>query len=539
MADRLDATTLRRAMEIFAGSLRDHRAELDSLNVYPVPDGDTGTNLLMTQEAVLSSLPAEGTGDDLRALGAAISRGSLMGARGNSGVILSQILRGLCERPPTGDAFGPTELARALRRAADEAHRAVARPAEGTILTVIRDASFSAEAVVGDDEVGCSVVARAALRGAHRSLLRTRELLPELREAGVVDAGAKGIVLLLDALHAALAGEGPSEQVGPLGPVGHTTEAPRAANLEFPFEVQYLLEAPDEAMPRLRQEVAELGDSLVVVGGNGLFNVHVHTKWPERAVEAGERVGMPNDVQITDLQEQVVDCIGGQARAVRIAEQVTGLVAVVEGDGLTKTFVSLGALVVSGGPGNAPSPEALAEGIEAVSGSSVIVLPNDPQLGGMAERAARHATKEVLTVRSAGIPPGLAAATAFNPLASPTENVAAMTTAAAECTWAELMPVDRAAGIPAGSVKGGGWTGSRDGHVVCVRESAADCAIQVVRGLEDIEDQADVVTLIEGADALPEDRRAVRAALEEACPDLHLEVIDGGQPGAPFLLWVE
>jgi DAK2 domain fusion protein YloV len=539
MADRLDAATLRRAMEIFAGSLRDHRVELDSLNVYPVPDGDTGTNLLMTQEAVLSSLPAEGEGDDLRALGAAISRGSLMGARGNSGVILSQILRGLWERSPAGDAFGPNEFVGALRRAADEARRAVARPAEGTILTVIRDASVAAEAVAGDGEAGCSVVVLAALRGARRSLLRTKELLPELREAGVVDAGAKGVVLLLDAIHAALAGEGPSEQVGPLGPVGHATGTGTEANLEFPFEVQYLLEAPDASMPGVRQELAGLGDSLVVVGGQGLFNVHVHTDQPEGVVEVGERVGRPKDVRIADLREQVVDCIGGQARAVRIAEQVTGLLAVVEGDGLTQAFASLGALVVEGGPGNVPSSDALAEGIEAVSGTTVIVLSTDVAAADAAERGGRDATKEVLVLPVAGIPPALAAATAFNPLSSPEENLAAMTTAAGECTWAELILASRDAVTPAGSVKEGGWTGYRDGHVVCVGASAADCATQVLRAFEDVEDQADVVTLIEGADAVAEDRRAVRAALGEALPDLHLEVLEGGQPGSPFLLWIE
>jgi DAK2 domain fusion protein YloV len=540
MADRLDAATLRRAMELFAGSLRDHQAELDSLNVYPVPDGDTGTNLLMTQEAVLSSLPATGEGgDDLRALGAAISRGSLMGARGNSGVILSQILRGLWERPPAGNAFGPDEFAGALRRAADEARRAVARPAEGTILTVIRDASIAAEAVAGDGEVGCSVVARAALRSARRSLLRTKELLPELREAGVVDAGAKGVVLLLDALHAALAGEAPNEQVGPLGPVGHTTGTGTEANLEFPFEVQYLLEAPDASLPGVRQELAGLGDSLVVVGGHGLFNVHVHTDQPERAVEVGERAGMPKDVRIADLREQVMDCIGGQARAVRIAEQVTGLLAVVEGDGLTRALASLGALVVEGGPGNVPSSNALAEGIEAVSGTTVIVLSNDPAIANAAKRAVRHATREVLALPVAGIPPGLAAATAFNAIASPEENVAAMTTAAGECTWAELMLVFRDPATPSGSVNEGSWTGSRDGQVVCVGASPADCATQVVRAFEEVEGQAEVVTLIEGADATAEDRRTVRAALKENLPDLHLEVLEGGQPGSPFLLWIE
>jgi DAK2 domain fusion protein YloV len=531
--------TLRRAMEIYAGSLRRHRDELNSLNVYPVPDGDTGTNLLMTQEAVVAALPPADGPDDLETLGAAIARGSLMGARGNSGVILSQILRGICEVPPPDGALGPRELAAALRRASDEAYRAVARPVEGTVLTVMRDAARAGWEAVEEGARECVVIAEAALREARTALDRTRDQLPSLREAGVVDAGAKGILLLLDALRAALAGEEPLEPVGPLGPVGQVSDDRDVPSLEFPFEVQYLLEADDGAVPALRNSLAELGDSLVVIGGNGLFNVHIHTDQPDRAVDIGAQAGRPRDVQVADLREQVTDCIGGQARAVRVAEQVTGLVAVVEGDGLTKTFASLGALVVKGGPANVPSSEALVESIESVSGSSVIVLPNDLTVTRAAESAAQQATKQVLALSTAAVPPGLAAATAFNPLAPIEQNAPAMAAAAASCTWVGLTRVDRDGGTPAGSVRRGDWTGARNGHVVSVGTSAAECAVQVVRGIQDIEDQADVMTLIEGADALPEDRRAMRSALEEAFPGLHLEILDGGQPGSPFLLWIE
>jgi DAK2 domain fusion protein YloV len=535
MPDRLDAATLRRAMEIFAESLRTHREELNSLNVYPVPDGDTGTNLLMTQEAVVAALPPA-VEDDMLALGAAIARASLMAARGNSGVILSQILRGLCEDPPHDGAFDGKELAAALGRGAEEARRAVARPADGTILTVMRDAAQAAAEAAGDDG-DCVIVVGAALREARSSLTRTKELLPELRRSGVVDAGGKGVVLLLDSIEAALAGTVTSERVGPLGPVGQMVDSRTTPELEFEFEVQYLLEAPDEAVAPLRAGLARLGDSVVVVGGNSLFNVHVHTNEADRAVELGVAAGTPKDVQIADLKEQVVDCIGGQARAVRVAEQDTALVAVAEGDGVAEAFASLGAMVVRGGPSEIPSVDALIEAIQADSAPAVVLLTNHPTVTPTAERAAARSAREVLVLGTPSIPSGLAAATAFNPLASVQANMTDMGQAVEACGWAELAPAERDASTQAGSVRQGEWVGTARGSAACVGASPSECAVRLVRGL--VGEDSEVITLIEGKDASPDERRAVQRALEQAFPGLDLEVLDGGQPHSPFLIGVE
>lgn len=523
-------------MEIYAESLRAHREELNSLNVYPVPDGDTGTNLLMTQEAVVSALPPRGGEDDMQALGATVARASLMGARGNSGVILSQILRGICQEPPRDGAFGPKELAAALGRAAEQARRAVARPADGTILSVMADAARAAAKAVQDDD-GCLAVVEVALEEARSSLARTKELLPELRRSGVVDAGGKGVVLLLDALRSALAGTAPSEQVGPLGPVGQIVGPHDVQPLEFAFEVQYLLEAPDDAVTPLRHALAGLGDSLVVVGGNGLFNVHVHTNDPQRAVELGTEAGTARDVQIADLKGQVVDCIGGQARAVRVAEEVTALVAVAEGEGLARAFASLGALVVNGGPGNTPSVGGLVEAIEAASAAAVIVLPNHPEMVPAAERAASRSTKDVLVLPCSSIPSGLAAATAFNPVAGAEQNGPAMEEAAEACGWGELTRAEGHARTPAEPAGRGEWMGAARGKLVSMSASPSACAVQVVRGLAG--QDSEVITLIEGDGVSREERKAVQAALEQAFPDLELEVLDGGHPRYPFLIGVE
>jgi fatty acid kinase len=289
-------------MWLFGDSLRQHRDEINSLNVFPVPDGDTGTNMLLTQEAVERALAGLEDSARLDALGRAISRASLLGARGNSGVILSQVLRGLCERLPADGRVTPAELAAALEHASHEADRAVARPADGTVLSVLRDAARSA-AEAAPRAADCAALMAAVLDEARESLARTKDVLPELREAGVVDAGGKGLVLLFDALHASLTGRQPSEPVGPSGPVGaRAPDRSVSSPPEFAHEVQFLLEAEDDRVAPLRHRLGSLGDSLVVVGGGGLYNVHVHTNAPDEAVQAAREAGRPRDVSVVRLE---------------------------------------------------------------------------------------------------------------------------------------------------------------------------------------------------------------------------------------------
>ena len=493
-------------MQIFAEELRSHRQELDSLNVYPVPDGDTGTNMLLTQEAVVSALPSDGA-EDLgpEEFGARVARASLLGARGNSGVILSQILRGLCELLPPRGAFSPEELAGALEHAAEEAFRAVARPAEGTILSVMRDAAGAAGRAVGDSHDGatCGLVLEAALAEARRSLARTTNLLPQLNQAAVVDAGGKGLLLLLDSLAAAAMGRDPSEPLGPLGPVGRVGQDQGVPEVDLAYEVQYLLEAEEGAVAPLRNGLLGLGDSLVVVGGGGLFNVHVHTNDPDRAVAAGTRAGRTRDVRVVDLAGRVADCLGMQARAVRVAEQKCALVVVSEGEGLAETFRSLGAVVLTGGPGNTASTGRLLEATEAAPASAVIVMADPANTASAAELAA-SSCKEVRVLGPSAMPAALSAAAAFNGGLGVDENVEAMRAAATRCRCAEL--------------------------------TSAECAAKVVRGL--VAEDDEVITLIVGADATGEDRAAVEEELMSQFSALRLEVIAGGQPGH-FLIGVE
>src|SRR5437588_6816953 len=286
----------------FHEALQEHRDELNSLNVYPVPDGDTGTNMLLTQRAVRDELAGH-DGAKLQDVAAAIARSSLMGARGNSGVIMAQALRGLAAVLGTGNGGDAPAVARALDRAAQEAYRAVARPARGTVLDVLQGAADAASGAAGTSGDLADVTA-AALQGARASLARTREEHPELRRAGVVDAGGKGMVLFFDALHSAVTGSERTEPVGPHGPVGASGlgrhDVP--ADSEFKFEVQYLVDVDEAEIPPLRRGLAGIGDSVVVVGGDGTYKVHVHTNEPNQAVELARAVGTPSSVSVADLE---------------------------------------------------------------------------------------------------------------------------------------------------------------------------------------------------------------------------------------------
>jgi DAK2 domain fusion protein YloV len=511
-------------MELYLEALRRHRDELDSLNVYPVPDGDTGTNLVRTQEGVAAALGSEAPGDSARAAGAIVARASLVGARGNSGVILSQIMRGMAEQLPDGPASAEN-VATALVHASEEAYRAVAHPVEGTVLTVLRDAARAgaAAATVGDDVAG---VLDAAVAEGLASLERTRGALPQLRSAGVVDAGAKGVVLLLGALRAGASGDGVVDvglESGPLA-ASRAGDADRnGAPSEMPlhrYEVQYLLEAADGHLAALRTALDALGDSLVVVGGGGMYNVHVHTSSPGAAVEAGIDAGRPRSISIVDLHDQVSTCIAGQARAVRAPR--SRLVALAAGPGMAEALASLGAEVVS--------PRAPRDGtampVEATDHSDdTVVLTTGP--GADAEPAAGS----VVVVPS--WPVLLAAATAFDPTASGEQNAAAMRDAAALCASGTItatvgysVATGRAEVLP--------WTAEADGRIVATG-SLGDVAAALVRALGGAD--GELATIVVGSEG-ERDVRTVQQAILDAAPNLRVETVRGGSEPA-FALGVE
>jgi hypothetical protein len=551
--DRLDATHLRAVVETYRDALAAHREPINRLNVYPVPDGDTGTNMSLTLTSVCDDLAAV-AGDDLAAVCAAISRGSLMGARGNSGVILSQILRGLCGTvAEAGGCDGPT-LAAALRSASEAAYGAVMRPVEGTILTVVRASADGADASVAGGATGLVEVLDAALAAAADALEKTPEQLPVLAEAGVVDAGGTGFVLLLDAMAHVVDGRAvPPPRVGEGAVrsdahlVQRTADDDHGDVSDLRYEVMYFLEAPDEAVPAFKDVWAGIGDSIVVVGGDGLWNCHIHTDDIGAAIEAAVDAGRPRQIRVTDLMEQVVEerwvreATGSDIVEVppHATEPVcTAVVAVAAGDGIKRIFYSLGVQgIVAGGQSMNPSTADLLAAVEAVPSEQVVILPNNKNIIPVAEQVDAHSDKVVRVVGTRGIAEGFAALMGYDPEAPADENAKEMASLSANVVAGEVTRAVRDSQSEAGPIAEGDYLGiARDGIKV-VAGSAAEAACGLLDVL--VSGDHEIVTVIEGDGATAADTRQITEWLGEHRPGVSAEVHHGGQPLYPYLLGVE
>ncbi len=565
---------LRAVMGGYRDALRLHQADINRLNVYPVPDGDTGTNMALTLEAVVSELGSVEHQAPLADVCRAIGHGSLMGARGNSGVILSQLLRGMSERMAaaggTGQVgvaggsggVGPELLVEALTHAAELARRAVVRPVEGTILTVASSAAEGAALGVAAG-IGLVEVVESARARAADALARTPEMLPVLAQAGVVDAGGTGFLLLLDAFLLVLDGRPlpepsgtPAPDLSALGagtvvtrgdPAGTGTGGTGSVG-DLRYEVMYLLHAPDDSIEDFKEVWAGIGDSIVVVGGDGLWNCHIHTDDVGAAIEAGVDAGRPSRIRVTDLDEQIEEerWVRESAGAPGAGPSVEGagpppttsVVAVVSGEGIGRIFRSLGVhhLVVGGQTMN-PATADLVKAVEAVGSDQVVILPNNKNIRPVAEQVDALCDKTVRVVATGSIVEGFAALLAYDPAADAPSNMASMTDSAAHVVPAEVTRAVRDATTDAGEVHEGDFIGiSRDG-VVAVADNVVMCTRLLISRL--LEPSHELVTLIEGEGARAADTRRVEEWLSEEHPDVVLEVHQGGQPLYPYLLGME
>jgi DAK2 domain fusion protein YloV len=524
-------------------ALSSARSRLDELNVFPVPDGDTGTNLLLTAEAGLAELErAELAGGDESAW-AALARGAVLGARGNSGTILAQLLRGLSDQlagQPAAD--GPT-LAAALQKAADTAYTAVADPEEGTFLTVARAGAQAAVDAVAEGRTGLADVVREAADGARRALEATPGQLAALRDAGVVDAGGAGLSLVLDALVTTVTGVEPARppldprRTGPAQRATGGRDVPHQPPAGPGSEVQYLLaDTDDTRVERLHARLAALGDSLVVVGvdtpSGREWNVHVHVSDVGAAIEAGIEAGRPYRISVTPLAP------------VRPPAPVAGrraVVALVSGEGLAGLFADEGVRVVA--PGDGPPDEAALEDrvldeILASTARDVVVLPNDLAHVALASRAADRAREEgrdvaVVTTRSPL--QGLSAIAVSDPTRRFGDDVIAMAEAAAATRWAEVTVAEQAALTSAGLCQAGDALGSAEGDVVVIGPDLATVACDLLDRL--LGAGGELATLVVGPDGALGD--AVCAHLAATHPTVEVARYEGGPGGVPLLVGVE
>ncbi|MFG2075853.1 DAK2 domain-containing protein [Nonomuraea maritima] len=503
----LDPTAVRRWARRAADELGRARTEIDALNVFPVADGDTGTNLHLTLLSAAEAVEALPDDVDPAVSWQTLAYGALVGARGNSGVIVSQALRGLAEVLQHGP-----DLRAALIRAAALAREAVARPVEGTVLSVLESAARAARETGG----GPHEVARRAAEEARVALRRTPGQLEVLARSGVVDAGGAGVAIVLEALAEVVAGAaGRYEVPAPTAPVAAMTESGAG------YEVMYLLDADDGAVAALREELDAMGDSLVVVGGDGLWNVHVHVRAAGPAVEAGIRAGRPHRISVTYL--------AGDGHRQHPAGR--GVVAVVAGEGVAALFERCGAVVVRRATGALPPvPEVLAALRQA--GREVVVVPDDESVHEIVVAAARSARQDGVTVEilpAKATVQGLAALAVHDPGRGFADDVAAMTEAARHTRYAHIAA--REGGRPDEVV------GVVGGEAVVTGGSVESVAVQVVDRM--VADGGELVTLVTGARAPAGLASRLQEHLGRAYPGVEVVVYDGAQDGHPLLVGVE
>ena len=557
--DLLGAAELRGVIEAYRDALAAHREPINRLNVYPVPDGDTGTNMSLTLGSVCDEVATVGDPDDLAAVCKAISHGSLMGARGNSGVILSQVLRGLVAVVAEAGRLDAPVLAQALRAASDAAYQAVMRPVEGTILTVVRASAEAAEAELAGGagaDVDLVTLLVAVREAAALALEKTPEQLPVLAEAGVVDAGGTGYLLLLDALlHVVDGRDIPPPAVGEgtvrvdadlLQVTADEHDHAHGGVGDLRYEVMYFLEAPDALIPAFKDVWAGIGDSIVVVGGDGIWNCHIHTDDIGSAIEAAIDAGRPRQIRVTDLMEQVEeerwvrDATGDGADEPEIVRDpvTTAVVAVAAGQGVKRIFHSLGAqAILAGGQSMNPSTAELLDMVQGVNADQVVILPNNKNIIPVAEQVDALTDKTVRVVPTRGVAEGFAALMGYDPEAPVEDNAKEMTDLAASVVAGEVTQAVRDSTCDVGPIAKGDFLGiARDG-IRAVSPTVAEAAVALLEVL--VADGHEIVTIIEGEGASAADTRRITEWLGEHRPGVDSEVHHGGQPLYPYLFGVE
>jgi uncharacterized protein len=527
-----DLAAVRELTAAAQGALEASRRRIDDLNVYPVPDGDTGTNLTLTGRAIVEALESSQAGDRA-AIAKEITRAALMGARGNSGVILSQIIRGAAETLGNGGKIDAPALAAALRSASDAAYRAVRRPVEGTMLTVIRELAEEAERRAAP-EAPLDAFLVELVRHGEDALARTPEQLQVLKEAGVVDAGGAGLVEIVRGLAAGVAGE-PIPEAPPHEELG--VEAIHQELSRYRYCTLFVIEGEALDAAALERELEPLGDSLLVVGDPTALKVHIHTDEPGVVLGAGTAVGVIEKVEIANMHKQTEEREERLSDALHEAEPKTcEAIAVVAGDGNRRLFESLGAgRVIEGGQTMNPSTEEIHQAIEAAPAAEVIVLPNNSNVIMSAEQAGRLASKPVRVIHTDSIPAGLAAMVVYDPERSAEANVADMHEALESISTAAITIASRNAELNGLPVQQGAYLGLVDGEAVAAGASFDEVAVAIVERL--LDEPRGLLTLLVGQDDPGLD--SLRSFLEDRYPELELEVQHGGQPHYPLLLSAE
>ncbi len=532
---------LREMFAVATAWLEKSAADIDALNVFPVPDGDTGTNMLLTMRSAIEEA-YRAPDQSASAVSKAMAKGALMGARGNSGVILSQIWRGLAQGLAEKESFTGADLADALAQASIMAYKGLSNPVEGTILTVINEAAAAAQAYTASNGGDLKEVLEVTVNAASESVARTPTLLPVLMEAGVVDAGGQGLYTILEGALRYLRGE--KEQMQFRKPQIIVSDVAVAAGLPHMKEVEevpygyctnILLRGQGLNPDKLRMKLKRKGESLVVAGDESTVRIHIHTYDPGKTLHYIGSLGTMHEINIRNMDEQHQGFLEMQ-RERTLAVDIA-IIAVVAGDGLTEVFKSLGAIVVSGGQTMNPSTKDLLRAVDSVASDKVVILPNNKNIVLTASQVQSLTTKAIKVVPTETVPQGVAALLAFDYEADLETNTGLMEQAKLAVKSIEVTRASKDSQLNGLKIKKKQAIGLLDGSIVAAGDSVTDVLNEMLAELDLAE--AEVITIYYGADTEQTEAEAVSLAVRQQYPELQIEVVKGGQPHYNFIVSIE
>jgi len=537
VADLRDGRRFMHAVEYSLRWLEINAEAIDRLNVYPVPDGDTGTNMVLTLRAAIREA-TDNPSNNVDAVAANLARGALLGARGNSGVILSQIIRGLAEGLDGHREFGITEFSTALERAYQVGYKAVTNPVEGTILTVARDAGEAAQSAQSQVDSVEELIAQV-VDATRESVANTPNLLDVLAEAGVVDAGGQGLHVIYEGLLRSLRGE----------PLPETADLDRATDVfaafadahqtdEHGFCTEFVVHGTDLDTDAMRNEFAKIGGSLLVVGDDKLVRVHIHTEVPGDAFNTAMTYGEIDQLKADNMDlQQARNFEGALAEASEPPPPANGVIAVASGDGLEEVFRSLGVDVVRGGQSMNPSAGELLEAIDRTPDDWAVVLPNNSNIYLTARQAAEQSDKNVHVINTRTLPQGFAAALAFNPADASEDNAEAMSEAAGDVTTLEVTQAVRDAVLDGNPVAEGEYMGLLNDTFVERGETPHPVIMQMLARVAD--DEPEALTIYVGQATPAAQARDLASEIGEQYPDMDVQTVAGGQDHYDYIIAVE
>ncbi|HET7579605.1 MAG TPA: DAK2 domain-containing protein [Bacillales bacterium] len=551
--EQLDIESFKKMMAGGADCLSRQKEAVDALNVFPVPDGDTGTNMNLTMSSGIKELERNES-DRVGDAAEAFSKGLLMGARGNSGVILSQLFRGFSRAIAGKKVLSAVDFAGAMEAGVNTAYKAVIKPVEGTILTVAKDASRRA-AQVSRENQGFEALMEEIVQSAQTSLKRTPELLDVLKEAGVVDSGGQGLVFIYEGLLAGLTGKAvpKKEEDGPsmkemVNAVHHkkVQTRMRTEDIEYGYCTEFMVQLKRNTSfdePDFRKELSRHGDSLLVVSDDEHVKVHIHTEKPGDMLSLGQRYGELMNMKIENMRRQHREILEEERRETsetkpKPKKQPYAFVTVAAGEGLAELFKSMGAeIVIEGGQTMNPSTEDIVSAIRESGAESVFILPNNGNIVMTAKQAAEVVERKVAVIPTKTIPQGIAALIAFNPGADFETNEKQMTESAGHVKSGQVTFAVRDTTKDGFDIKKGDFIAIADGEIVATDEQELDVTKSLLEKMVSEDDE--IVTIIYGEDANEDETEELTAYLEEHFPDVEVEVHGGGQPVYSYIVSVE